>query len=142
MRKTLTAIACSAALTVSAGSAWAATSANAAQKKKVVTVAKSVVSPVVDVSRWGQLEVKVKLTLTTTTVAGKATKSFKITGVSFPIYPQHTDRSAYISQQALPLLRQEVLQIKGSSIKLVSGATDTSYAFVQALQGALAKAGA
>jgi uncharacterized protein with FMN-binding domain len=142
MRKTLTVIACSAALTVPVGNGWAATHARAAQKKKVVTVAKSVVSPVVDVSRWGQLEVEIKLTLTTTTLGTKATKSFKITSLSFPVYPQHTDRSAFISQKALPLLRQEVLQIKGNSIQLISGATDTSYAFVQALRGALAKAGA
>ena len=142
MRKTLTVLACSAALTVPVGNVWAATHARAAQKKKVVTVAKSVVSPVVDVSRWGQLEVQVKLTLTTTTVGTKATKSFKITGLGFPVYPQHTDRSAFISQKALPLLREEVLQIKGNSIQLISGATDTSYAFVQALRGALAKAGA
>jgi uncharacterized protein with FMN-binding domain len=96
----------------------------------------------VDVSRWGQLELQVKLTLTTTTLGTKATKSFKITSLSFPVYPQHTDRSAFISQKALPLLREEVLQIKGNSIQLISGATDTSYAFVQALRGALAKAGA
>jgi len=142
MRKSLTAFACAAALTVPVGNVWAATHARTAQKKKVVTVAKSVTSPVVDVSRWGQLQLQVELTLTTTTVSGKATKSFKITGLSFPVYPQHTDRSAFISQQALPILRQEILQIKGSSIQLVSGATDTSYGFVQALRGALAKAGA
>ena len=53
----------------------------------------------------------------------------------------HTDRSVYISRQALPLLRQELLQLKGSSIQLVSGATDTSYAFVEAVRGALTKAG-
>ena len=73
---------------------------------------------------------------------GTLSKTFKITGLSYPVYPQHTDRSAFISQQALPLLRQEILQIKGSSIQLVSGATDTSYGFVQALRGALTKAGA
>jgi uncharacterized protein with FMN-binding domain len=142
MRKSLTAFACAAALTVPVGNVWAATQTKATQKKKVVTVTKSVMSPVVDVSRWGQLQLQVKLNLTTTTVAGKATKTFKITGLSYPVYPQHTDRSTFISQQALPLLRQEILQIKGSSIQLVSGATDTSYGFVQALRGALTKAGA
>jgi uncharacterized protein with FMN-binding domain len=64
-----------------------------------------------------------------------------VTQVSFPVYPSHTDRSSYISQQALPLLRQEALELKRTSIQLVSGATDTSYAFVEALRGALAKAG-
>ena len=77
----------------------------------------------------------------TTTVGTKKTKSFKITALAYLVYPQHTDRSAYISSQALPLLRQEILQLKGSSINLVSGANDTSYAFVQALRGALTKAG-
>jgi len=142
MKKSVTAFACAAALAVPAGNVWAATQTRAAQKKKVVTVAKSVMSPVVDVARWGQLQVKVNLNLTTTTVSGKATKTFKITGLSFPIYPQHTDHSLRISQQALPMLREEILQIKGSSIQLISGATDTSYGFVQALRGALTKAGA
>jgi uncharacterized protein with FMN-binding domain len=96
----------------------------------------------VDVSRWGQLQLSIKVKVTTTTVGTKKTKSFKVTDVTYPVYPNHTDRSAYISQQALPLLRQEVLQLKGNSISLVSGATDTSYAFVDALRGALTKAGA
>jgi uncharacterized protein with FMN-binding domain len=142
MRKTLAAIACASALTVPAGNVWAATEAKTAQKKKVVTLARAVTGPLVDVSRWGQLQLSIKVNLTTTTVGTKKTKTFKITEVTFPIYPSHTDRSAYISQQALPLLRQEVLQLKGSSIQLVSGATDTSYAFVEALRGALTKAGA
>jgi uncharacterized protein with FMN-binding domain len=64
-----------------------------------------------------------------------------VTQLSFPVYPSHTDRSSYISQQALPLLRQEVLQLKGTSIQVVSGATDTSCAFVEALRSALTKAG-
>jgi uncharacterized protein with FMN-binding domain len=141
MRKTLAAIACTSALTVPAGNVWAGTQMKAAQKKKVVTVSRAVTGPVVDVDRWGQLQLSVKVKLTTTTVGTKKTKSFKITEVSYPVFPNHTDRSAYISRQALPLLRQEVLQLKGSSIQLVSGATDTSYAFVDALRGALTKAG-
>jgi uncharacterized protein with FMN-binding domain len=113
----------------------------ATAKKRVTTVTKSVTSPVVDVSRWGQLEVVVKINVTTTTVGSKKTKTWKVTSVDFPIYPNHTDRSAYISQQALPMLKQEILQIKGNTLQIVSGATDTSYAFVQALRGALAKVG-
>jgi uncharacterized protein with FMN-binding domain len=142
MRRTLAAIACASAFTVPAGNAWAATQAKATQKKRVVTVTRSVTSPLVGVDRWGRLQVAIKVTLTTTTVGGKTTKSFKVTEVTFPVYPSHTDRSAYISRQALPLLRLEVLHLKGSSIQLVSGATDTSYAFVEALRGALTKAGA
>jgi uncharacterized protein with FMN-binding domain len=141
MRKTLAAIACASALTVPAGNVWAATQAKTTRKKRVVTVTRSVTSPLVDVDRWGQLEVSIKVNVTTTTVGTKKTKSFKITQVTYPVYPNHTDRSSYISEQALPLLRQEVLQLKGSSVQLVSGATDTSYAFVEALRGALTRAG-
>jgi uncharacterized protein with FMN-binding domain len=142
MRKTLAAIACASALTIPAGNVWAATQAKTTQKKRVVTVTRSVQSPLVDVDRWGQLELSIKVNITTTTIGTKKTKRFKITQVTYPVYPNHTDRSSYISEQALPLLRQEVLQLKGSSIQLVSGATDTSYAFVEALRGALTKAAA
>ena len=141
MRKTLAAIACASALTVPAGNVWAATRAKTTQKKRVVTVSRAVTGPLVDVSRWGQLQLAIKVNVTTTTVGTKKTKTFKITDLSYPVYPQHTDRSAYISSQALPLLRQEVLQLKGNTIQLVSGATDTSYGFVDALRGALSKAG-
>jgi uncharacterized protein with FMN-binding domain len=123
---------------VPAGNVFAATQT---QKKRVVTVSRSATGPVVDVSRWGQLELSIKVRVTTTTVGSKKTKTWKVTSLSWPLYPQHTERSAYISRQALPLLRQEVLQLKGSSLQLVSGATDTSYAFVDALRGALSKAG-
>ena len=62
----------------------------------------------------------------------------KITAVKVPVYPNHTDRSVYINQQALPYLVQEELaaQFKGN-VQLISGATDTSSAFEQSLQVAL-----
>jgi uncharacterized protein with FMN-binding domain len=142
MRRTFAVIVCVLALAVPAGNVWGATQAKSAQKKKVVTVSRATTGPLIDVSRWGQLQVSIKVNVTTTTVGTKKSKSFKVMDITYPVYPNHTDRSAYISQQALPLLRQEVLQLKGSSIQLVSGATDTSYAFVDAIRGALAKAGA
>ena len=143
MRRTVTAVACALALTVPAGNVWAATHAKATARKRSVTVTKSVTSPLIDVSRWGQLQVTITVRLTTTTsAAGKKSTSWKITSVSFPVYPSHTQRSSYISSQALPMLKQEILTLKGNTLRLVSGATDTSYAFVQALRGALAKAGA
>ena len=54
-------------------------------------------------------------------------------------YSYHTDRSQYIMSQALPLLRQEFLQAQSANVQLISGATDTSQAFQQSLQSALAK---
>jgi uncharacterized protein with FMN-binding domain len=136
MRKTLTLFLCVLALSVPVANAWATA------KKRVSTVTKSVTSPVVDVSRWGQLELRVKVEITTTTVGTKKTKTWKVTSLAYPVYPEHTDRSAYISSQALPLLKEEILQLKGTSIQLVSGATDTSYGFVSALKSALTQAGA
>ena len=56
MRKTLAAIACASALTVPAGNVWAATQAKTAQKKKVVTISRAVTGPLVNVDRWGQLQ--------------------------------------------------------------------------------------
>ena len=140
MRRTVTGVVCALALTVPAGNVWAATHAKAAARKRTVTVTKSVMSPLIDVSRWGQLQLAITVRLTTTTTGGKKSTSWKITKVSFPVYPSHTQRSSYISSQALPILRQEILTLKGNTLQLVSGATDTSYAFVQAIRSALAKA--
>jgi uncharacterized protein with FMN-binding domain len=50
-----------------------------------------------------------------------------------------TDRaeSAYISQQAGPLLRQEALQAQSANIDIISGATYTSQSYAQSLESAL-----
>jgi uncharacterized protein with FMN-binding domain len=62
--------------------------------------------------------------------------------VRVPVFPNHTDRSVYINQQAMPLLEQETLQLQFqmSKFQLVSGATDSSYAFADSLQSALLRA--
>ena len=41
--------------------------------------------------------------------------------------------------QALPLLRQEFLKAQSANVEMISGATDTSQAFAESLQSALAK---
>ncbi len=53
------------------------------------------------------------------------------------MFPNHTDRSIFINEQALPLLVQETLKAQSTGIDLVSGATDTSYAFQDSLQSAI-----
>jgi uncharacterized protein with FMN-binding domain len=60
--------------------------------------------------------------------------------VSVPSYPNHTDRSIYINQTALPILKTEALRAQSANINMVSGATDTSDAFAQSLQAAILKA--
>ena len=129
-------------LAIPGGNAWALAQTKAAAKKKVSVVTRTVTSSPVDVSRWGQLQLTVKVKLTTTTVGTKRSTVWKVLDMSWPVYPQHTDRSAFISSQALPMLKQEALQIKNGQLQLVSGATDTSYGFAQALRDALSKAGA
>ena len=54
-----------------------------------------------------------------------------------PVSPNHTDRSIFINQQALPYLIQETLQAQSTGINMISGATDTSYAFQSSLQAAI-----
>jgi uncharacterized protein with FMN-binding domain len=54
--------------------------------------------------------------------------------------PQDRERSAEISQEAAPLLQQEVLQAQSANIDIVGGATYTSESYAQSLQSALDKA--
>ena len=112
--------------------------ATAAATKKVVTVTKTVTGPQAVADRWGYVEVTLVVKKTTTTVGKHKTVTRKITNVGVPVYPNHTDRSIFINQQALPYLTQEVLTAQfNPNIDMVGGATATSYAFAQSLQAAL-----
>lgn len=142
MRKIVTVALGTAALAAPVGTAVAAArpaTVATAPKKKVVTVTKSVTGPQGQADRWGYVEVTLIVKKTTTTVGTKSTVARRITAVRVPVYPDHTDRSVYISQQALPYLAQETLQAQfgPNNIQLISGATYTSQGFVQSLQGAL-----
>ncbi len=61
----------------------------------------------------------------------------KLTDVVPLALPNDRPRSAEISQQAEPLLRQEALQAQSAQIDLLSGATYTSEAYAQSLQAIL-----
>jgi uncharacterized protein with FMN-binding domain len=108
-------------------------------KKKVVTKTVTVNGIEGQADRWGYVKVTLVVKKTTTTVGKKQTVTRKVTSVKVPEYPNHTDRSVFINQQALPMLVQEELsaQFNLSKVHLVSGATDTSYAFGDSLQAAL-----
>jgi uncharacterized protein with FMN-binding domain len=43
----------------------------------------------------------------------------------------------YINQTALPYLIQETLQAQSANIQMISGASNSSYAYIQSLQAAL-----
>jgi len=64
----------------------------------------------------------------------------KLTDVRFLQYPNDRSNSIYINSQAMPYLKQEALQAQGANVNIISGATDTSQAFIQSLSSALAKA--
>jgi FMN-binding domain. len=121
--------------------AAAATPSTATATTRVIIVKKTVTGSEAQVSRWGYLMVTLVVRKTTTITGTKKKVARKIIGVKVPEYPNHTNRSVYINQQALPWLAQEVLQAQmNPNIQLISGATDTSYGFVESLQAALLKA--
>ena len=81
--------------------------------------------------QWGPVQVTIVVKGTT------------VTGLSATA-PTERSRSAFINGQALPMLRQEVLQAKTAAniknIDGISGATMTSEAFYQSLLAALKEA--
>jgi uncharacterized protein with FMN-binding domain len=119
------------ALAVPFGNAYGAT------PKKVVTVTRKVTGSEAQADRWGYIKVTLTVKKTTTTVGTKKTVSRKITSVAVPEYPNHTDRSVFINQTALPYLIQETLKSQSANIQMVSGASDSSDAFIQSLQAAI-----
>ena len=136
MRKSITVLLTVAALALPIADATAATRATV---KKIV-VSKRFTGSVASVDRWGSLQVTIVVRKTTTITGTKKKVTRKITAVSVPTYPNHTDRSIYINQTALPILKAEALRAQSASINMVSGATDSSDAFAQSLQSAILKA--
>lgn len=116
-----------------------ATAATRATTKKIV-VSKRFSGSVASVDRWGSLQVTIVVRKTTTITGTKKKVTRRITAVSVPTYPNHTDRSVFINQNALPTLKAETLRAQSANINMVSGATDTSYGFAQSLQAAILKA--
>ena len=143
MRRGLAAGLGAAALILPNANAWgAATAQKTVAKVKVVTATKSFTGTPGSAGRWGDVEVTIVVRKTTTTnlTTKKKTVRRKITAVKVPVYPDHTDRSVFINQQALPILIQETMQSQSSGVDLVSGATDSSDAFAQSLQSAILQA--
>jgi uncharacterized protein with FMN-binding domain len=64
----------------------------------------------------------------------------KITAVTFLQYPNDRNRSIEINNYADPQLVSEALQAQSANVDTVTGATDTSDAFIQSLTNALSQA--
>ena len=94
---------------VVAAGAVATPVAQAAAAKRIVTSTKTVKGTQAQVDRWGLIQVTLVVKKTTTTVGAKKRVTRKITGVHVPVYPNHTDPSVFINEQAIPMLVQEVL---------------------------------
>lgn len=77
---------------------------------------------------WGNVQIKAVI------------QNGKITSVDFLQYPSDRSRSISINAYADPILSQEAIQAQSAQVDLVSGATDTSNAFIQSLTDALAQA--
>lgn len=77
---------------------------------------------------YGNVQVKVSIN------AGK------ITDVVFLDYPKDRRTSQMISNQAMPILKQEAIIAQNANVDIISGATQTSDAFRESLQSAINKA--
>ena len=64
----------------------------------------------------------------------------KLTNVQFLSYPNDRGHSVMINSQAMPLLVSEAIQTQNANVNIISGATDTSQAFIQSLGSALSQA--
>lgn len=138
MRKTLTTGLAALVLTVPTVGASAATSSKTSAKK-VIVANKTFTGGLGQADRWGNVQVTIVVKKTTTAVGGSKTIKRQITSIKVPVYPDHTNRSVYISDNALPLLVQEALKAQSTHIYVISGATYTSDAFATSLQGAITK---
>ena len=141
------------ALTALVGAAaFAAPAANAATvarhkpktkpKKRVVTVKKIVKGVQGSADRWGVVQVTLVVKKTTTIVGKRKHVKRQVVKLDVPVFPAHTGRSIFISEQVVPILEQEALaaHYKTANLDWISGATYTSHGFMQSLQSALLKA--
>lgn len=64
----------------------------------------------------------------------------RLTNVVFLQYPNDRDRSIEINSRAMPILKSQAISTQSAKVDGVSGATDTSDAFVASLTTALSKA--
>jgi uncharacterized protein with FMN-binding domain len=79
-------------------------------------------------AQWGYIQVKAIIS------------NGKITDVQFLQYPNERDRSIMINNYADPQLTSEAIAAQSANVDIVTGATDTSQAFIQSLSDALSQA--
>jgi uncharacterized protein with FMN-binding domain len=141
-RKTISTLAAAMVLAYPPLTAWGAVHGQTATKpkKKVTKVTKTFTGIAAPCKRWGPLQVRIKVQQTITTNGKSRKVAIKILDLDFPIISDYTDKTVYINKLALPLLKEEALQLQSTDVELISGATDTWVSFKQSLQTALVKA--
>ncbi|MBK5269353.1 MAG: FMN-binding protein [Acidimicrobiia bacterium] len=76
-------------------------------------------------TRWGPVQVQAQF------------KNGVLEDVVTLVYPNDRGTSIYINQQALPMLRSEVLTAQSARVDTISGASVTSRGYVTSLQSAI-----
>lgn len=79
-------------------------------------------------AQWGYVQVKAVIS------------GGRITDVQFLQYPNERQRSVEVNSYADPQLTSEAIQAQSAQVDIVSGATDSSDAFMQSLADALSQA--
>ncbi len=79
-------------------------------------------------AQWGYIQVKATI------------QNGKITNVQFLQAPSDRNRSIQINSYADPQLASEAIQAQSATVDIVTGATDSSDAFIQSLSDALSQA--
>lgn len=79
-------------------------------------------------AQWGYVQVQVVI------------QNGKMANVQFLQYPHDRNRSVEINGYADPQLVQEAIQAQSAQVDIVTGATDSSEAFMQSLSDALSQA--
>jgi hypothetical protein len=111
-------------------------------KRKVSVVWKKALGPAVAADRWGEVQVLLVVRKKTIQVGTKKTVKRRITAVRTPVYPNTgATHTISLNKKVIPLLAQQVLEEQfATTIDIISEATDTSLAFEESLQVALANA--
>jgi uncharacterized protein with FMN-binding domain len=140
LRKTVTTLALVGVLAVPSANAWAALAKSTAKSKVTVAWYTGTPAPCGPSNKWGDLQIKIKVQKTTTTLGTKKKVAIKILAVEFPVKSDHTFKTKYITDQALPILTEELLEIQSPNVEVISGATDTTISFKKTLNAALLQA--
>ncbi|MDQ2741078.1 MAG: FMN-binding protein [Chloroflexota bacterium] len=106
------------------GTALSTTHAATLERVKAATGSKTFKGSIEDMQQWGQIRVSI-------VVKNKTISKVKVQN------DYHTGRSLSIQSQAIPMLRQETLQAQSAHIDTISGATNTSDAYITSLQAAV-----